>query len=323
VVEENILSWAAGAIGADFTQVAKAFGGKNNKAFHLQSNKGRFFLKQYFSYSNPDGSRFKRECEFYSLLNRCDIEGVATLVANEPRYGVALFTHIDGKSVECCSVDDIFQAADFIKRINATTVRLSAKDIDGARGGLASPTRFLDDINYRLRLLNELEPDNDIYHELKVYLNEDVKPLVEVLKSRWEGFWSSDDTFEQVLSPSDFGFHNALRGQHLYFFDFEYAGWDSAEKLVTDFFCQPRYRIDKALMPSFIEVAFPEPSRRQLIENCTKLVDLVTIKWALIFLNEFKSNDMKRRVFSGEQNCDDYLRRQLEKSKRKLFEVEV
>jgi hypothetical protein len=323
VIEEHILSWASGKVGADFTQIDKAFGGKNNKAFRLQCDEGQFFLKQYFSYSDPDGSRFKREYEFYSLLNKHDIRDIATLVASDQRYGVALFSHISGTPIEFCSLDDILQSADFIRRINVPAICLSAKNIEYARGGLSSPMFFLDDINGRLRILNELESDKDIYDELKVYLNEDVKPLLEILKSRWKGFFASDNKFDQVLSPSDFGFHNVLRDQHLYFFDFEYAGWDSAEKLVTDFFCQPRYQIDKALMPNFIEVAFPEPIRQRLLGNCRKLVDLVTVKWALIFLNEFKSNDMRRRVFSGEQNCDDYLRRQLEKSKRKLFEVEV
>src|SRR5207244_11655608 len=47
--------------------------------------------------------------------------------------------------------------------------------------------------------------------------------------------------FRRCLSPSDFGFHNALLADdgRLRFLDFEYAGWDDPAKLVCDFFCQP------------------------------------------------------------------------------------
>ena len=49
------------------------------------------------------------------------------------------------------------------------------------------------------------------------------------------------DPAERCLSPSDFGFHNAILANdgRLRFIDFEYAGWDDPSKLICDFFCQP------------------------------------------------------------------------------------
>jgi len=49
---------------------------------------------------------------------------------------------------------------------------------------------------------------------------------------------------ETCLSPSDFGFHNALVDPSgaLSFLDFEYAGRDDPAKPVSDFFCQPKCR---------------------------------------------------------------------------------
>jgi len=45
----------------------------------------------------------------------------------------------------------------------------------------------------------------------------------------------------QAISPSDFGFHNALMTDEsdLSFFDFEYAGWDDSVKMFYNLFCQP------------------------------------------------------------------------------------
>ena len=58
---------------------------------------------------------------------------------------------------------------------------------------------------------------------------------------------------DRVLSPSDFGFHNALldRQGNVRFFDFEYAGWDDPAKLVCDFFCQVEVPVPRRLFPSF------------------------------------------------------------------------
>ena len=39
------------------------------------------------------------------------------------------------------------------------------------------------------------------------------------------------------ISPSDFGFHNALRtNTGPVFFDFEFSGWDDPAKTIIDFF---------------------------------------------------------------------------------------
>ena len=48
------------------------------------------------------------------------------------------------------------------------------------------------------------------------------------------------ERMHRCLSPSDFGFHNALIDQrdNVRFCDFEYAGWDDPAKTVCDFFCQ-------------------------------------------------------------------------------------
>ena len=45
----------------------------------------------------------------------------------------------------------------------------------------------------------------------------------------------------QILSPSDFGFHNAIlqKNNKVCFVDFEYFGWDDPAKLINDFIWHP------------------------------------------------------------------------------------
>ena len=60
--------------------------------------------------------------------------------------------------------------------------------------------------------------------------------------------WSDDIKFEeriprtqQILSPSDLGFHNCIKGNDglLTFIDFDYFGWDDPVKLTCDFLLHP------------------------------------------------------------------------------------
>ena len=46
---------------------------------------------------------------------------------------------------------------------------------------------------------------------------------------------------QRTLSPSDFGFHNALRRPdgRVVFLDLEYFGWDDPAKMISDFLLHP------------------------------------------------------------------------------------
>ncbi|HRD75978.1 MAG TPA: aminoglycoside phosphotransferase family protein, partial [Hyphomicrobiaceae bacterium] len=61
------------------------------------------------------------------------------------------------------------------------------------------------------------------------------------------------DHHEQCLSPSDFGFHNALSDAgRVTFIDFEYAGRDDPAKLASDFCCQPEIPVPAEQHEAFV-----------------------------------------------------------------------
>ena len=129
----------------------------------------------------------------------------------------------------------------------------------------------------------------------------------------------------EILSPSDFGFHNALldREGNVRFFDFEYAGWDDPAKLVCDFFCQVELPVPRRLYSSFCESIasrLPEPERvRQRIDV---LFPVYQLKWCCIVLNEFLPVGQARRQFSGAyQRPARQPEMQLAKARRMLAAV--
>ena len=105
---------------------------------------------------------------------------------------------------------------------------------------------------------------------------------------------------ERCVSPSDFGFHNALiDGGSIYFCDFEYAGWDDSAKLVCDFFCQVALPVPERFFDRFAEAAIHAlklaPSHRRRFDL---LLPLYRIKWTSILLNEFTPEAAARRRFA-------------------------
>jgi len=94
----------------------------------------------------------------------------------------------------------------------------------------------------------------------------------------------------RTLSPSDFGFHNAIRrpdGQ-LYFLDFEYFGWDDPAKMIADYLLHPGMALDDELKRRFaagaLEAFDDVPSLRARVRV---VYPMFGVKWALILLNDF------------------------------------
>ena len=128
---------------------------------------------------------------------------------------------------------------------------------------------------------------------------------------------------DRCLSPSDFGFHNAiLEGdQRLCFVDFEYAGWDDPAKTVCDFLCQPAIARPGRPIPA----AFADAVSAGLSDAATHqrrvalLLPVYRLKWCCIMLNEFLPVSGQRRTFAQDAAGQEERKRiQLEKAERAL-----
>lgn len=130
---------------------------------------------------------------------------------------------------------------------------------------------------------------------------------------------------QRVLSPSDFGFHNALRRPDgtLAFLDFEYFGWDDPAKLVCDFVLHPH---PKMALESSLRCRFLEGAVRALgpaTDRANVLLTLFCLKWSLILLNEFNAADARRREFALDGSLEHRLTHQLDKSRAMFRRAEA
>jgi hypothetical protein len=127
---------------------------------------------------------------------------------------------------------------------------------------------------------------------------------------------------DRTLSPSDFGFHNAIRRPDgsLAFCDFEYFGWDDPVKPVADFLLHPGMKPTDEHRVAFTAGALSlygaDPSYQLRLHA---LFPLYGLRWCLILLNEFLPDRWARRVAAGAvTDRDTVLSRQLAKAQALL-----
>jgi hypothetical protein len=128
-----------------------------------------------------------------------------------------------------------------------------------------------------------------------------------------------------ALSPSDFGFHNALISAdgRLRFLDFEYAGWDDPARVVCDFFCQQRVPVPFDLFEAVVErIGATVIDRVAYRQRVDLLLPVYRVKWCCILLNDFLPEGGERRRFAGRKS-DPVQRKveQLEKARRVMAGV--
>lgn len=339
LLDKNAITWLTDIMQRPPERISPVAGGKNNRGLIVTANSHQYFLKEYFS---DDCHRFQRETDFVRLLGQHNVSSVAQLIGTKVDENkdqeLALFSLLPGKMPTQINQNLVMQAAKFIADINQPEIKEEANHILPARGGLGLAGEFIREIERRLESFQylfgqdqeqERKPEEQsLYQDLEDFLRGEFKQVFKKVESKVMTYFGEDlqVPFPRVLSPSDFGFHNTLldsSSSQLHFFDFEYSGWDSAEKLITDFFAQPRFTIDPNWLPEFVCRALPDNEETQL-EHCLILLPLAHLKWALIYLNDFKHTDSERRSFATEHTEQEQLealekrKLQLEKAKQRV-----
>ena len=119
------------------------------------------------------------------------------------------------------------------------------------------------------------------------------------------------DPDQYCISPSDFGFHNALRMPNgkIKFLDFEYAGWDDPAKMADDFFSQIAVPVPEQFFDRFVsEITLIFPNSDKLIARTGLLRPLYRIKWFCIVLNVFLPDHLERCQFAQDNMDVDMLK---------------
>jgi hypothetical protein len=309
-------------------------GGANNQVHRIRGERD-VVLKRYFQREGDHRDRFAAERYFYEAAWAGGVKRIPEPIAWSRDSRLGLFAHVDGRTLEPGEVglEQVEQAVALVVEVNSRAAEERLESAPVAAEACMHVEEYRECVERRLARLESVSPATDIELEASAFVRGQLRPawkeidalMREEVDHRYSDAWTGLPLSEQCLSPSDFGFHNALLQPdgELRFFDFEYAGMDDPAKLVCDFFCQPAIPAPLEHWDLFVDGlqelrrwddCFPARARWAL--------PACRIKWVCIMLNEFVRSEMARREFS--LTPDEMAERQeaqLAKAKKALEEI--
>ena len=306
-------------------------GGRNNQVFKMAAKDQRFLLKSYFVHEDDPRDRMDNEFSFLRYAWNKGIRCIPQPLMADNKQHVALYEFVDGERLKKTDIikDFIKQAIGFVLELNKYKNSDEALSLPCASEACFSIAEHLNCVEQRLKRLGKIEPCDSVSKNADDFIRRELTPCWRTLKKgileKLENF-NIDinkviDNEERCLSPSDFGFHNALREQNgkLRFIDFEYAGWDDPAKLICDFFCQPEVFVSREFMLPFQnEVTRLFDEKEELKKRIVVLFPVYKIKWCCIILNEFLPEGYARRSYAEKDVKTRRKKEQLEKAKTYL-----
>ncbi|MDR3516838.1 MAG: hypothetical protein P4M00_13560 [Azospirillaceae bacterium] len=330
-MDESLWALAETLAGAPLTDLVPLTGGANNRLFRIADRRGRIFaLKVYRRMAHDPRDRLAIEFGALSFLRQRAVTVVPEPVAIDAERGVALYQWVEGDPVTKPGATDIDAVLRFADQLREMGTHEGAAVLPAASEACLSALEIVEQIDRRYHRLAEVAERNPILAEFLIEpFSETRTRAVAVARDgyaarKWD-FSAALPRPLQVLSPSDFGFHNTLRRPDgsLVFLDFEYFGWDDPVRLVADFLQHPAMRLEEDLSDRFVAGARglygADPG---FLERLDLLFPLIGLRWCLILLNEFLPERWAARQFAG--MSDDrpvVLERQLAKARRRLTAV--
>lgn len=307
-------------------------GGGNNKVFRVDLKDSCVLLKAYFQHPEDPRDRLQAEFSFSSFAWKNGIRCLPQPIACDSQNRLGLYEFVQGRQLLPHEVTEtmIWQAFNFYGELNRCKQLPGAAALPKASEACFAIATHLQCVERRLRRLRGVDDSSGIDREAAHFIRNELSRV-----------WSrvAESVFDQAcklslpidneiaqqdrcLSPSDFGFHNAIlsdEGQ-LRFIDFEYAGWDDPAKMVCDFFCQPAVPVPLDYYDMFIESVISDLSQPEVhLQRIVLLLPVYQIKWCCILLNDFLPTGSERRRFASHVVDQEAQKvKQLEKARHAL-----
>ncbi len=299
----------------------------NNRIYRIETAVGVFAVKQYFRHEGDTRDRLAAEYAFLTYAKAAVPDSTPRPYACDPRAGLALYEFVEGHPFQAGEIGatQVNAAIRFFRALNAPSLRAAAQ-LPVASEASFSIADHLALIDGRISRLLEMIPQSEVDSEALGFFRR--------LDERWQqlsenicadvnrahlSFEAMLAPAQRCISPSDFGFHNALAEENgsIRFLDFEYAGWDDPAKTVGDFFAQLAVPVPPEYYAHFVAESmgmFPESEL--LVYRANLLRPVYQIKWCCIALNVFVQIHLARRKFAN-PDLDEMALKQTQLAKAK------
>jgi len=301
---------------------ARLSGGKNNRVFRITDRKGNDRILKLYHVSPTDSrDRLGVEWRFLAYARARGIGSVPEPLAMDRGDHAALYTLKPGDKLRPGEVTTAHVEAALAFIIALNRGPRNAGDMAPGSEACFSLADHLATVARRVARLRDLDRMAPHGAEAVALVEERLAPAWARCAEQIAALPAIETArtlapTERIVSPSDFGFHNALvAGTKVSFIDFEYAGLDDPAKLVGDFFTVPEIPTPVASLESFIDGLEAGLSLGADFGRRARLLrDAYRIKWACIILNDFLAPDEARRAFALDTDRAARCRAQLDKA---------
>jgi hypothetical protein len=317
-------------VASDASTLSSINGGANNQVFRMDEQNGEpLLIKVYFWHPADQRDRLGTEFNFSSYLWNCGIHEIPQPITRDRSDRIGVYKFITGETFDKSPIgqDEIEQATLFFRRINACRNNREGRSLPSASEACFTIRDHLNCVARRLHRISLLVTEDDISSTVIDFVRSRLAPAWEQVQKKAIHAAGDIETVlpepERCLSPSDFGFHNAIRRSdgRICFLDFEYAGWDDPAKTICDFFCQPKIPAPMAFFEEFTaDITDQCASPKQTTTRAHLLFPVYVIKWTCIMLNEFLPVARQRRRHAGIGREDNSLLTSQFKKARSYFD---
>lgn len=306
----SLAALVGASLGETLHDLTLVRGGGNNRIYRAELDAGPVAVKSY--HPTADGShlqRLDRETRSFAWLRACGIDTVPGVRGVSAAHAFAVYDWVDGEKLPAAISDAEREAT--IGAVNRflDTLHSAKPSPEGGRWlaqeACLSTEELLRQIEQRVDRLKAVEDP-----ALAPFLADRLAPVLDRARARAVAAQAKTDLpWDCALpesawdfSPSDFGTHNALRTATggLVFVDFEYAGWDDAVKLTSDFLWHPGMQLSATARSAYLQAAL----RRYgdvlgFADRLAAQHPLYGLRWCLILLNEFLPERWQKRLFAA------------------------
>ena len=297
-------------------QISRINEGRNSRVYSIDcKGSKKYIAKVYFTHKYDKRDRLTVEFSCSQFLWNKGIRCIPQPISVHKNSNLAIYEYIEGTKISSQSITDkdIDVICSFLIRLSELGKEEDSKVLPTASEACFSVKEIVEGIKIRhQRLLTASTDSKNSKKNSMLYRFQKDEFLPEFDKiTKWcisslvaQGFDYSLEINKKnrTLSPSDFGFHNAIRRKDnkIIFLDFEYFGWDDPAKMIADFLLHPNMHLKPSLKKQFVRNMvsyFPEGNTLQ--RRLAIAYPLVGLKWCLILLNEFLPEYFLRRKFAN------------------------
>lgn len=291
--------------GEPVASVTPLGGGRNSRSCKVILASGAALVaKWYPSLRGDPRDRVGTEFDSFAFLRRHGLDVTPAPLAVDRERRMALYEFVAGSPLngpDAARHLDAFSA--FARALHGLNRAAPGEWTRPASDASLTSRCLVNQIASRLTALEALDPGEPGAKDLHDFLAGEFAPLhqsilhaaLAVLEP--QGSPTALERSELTLSPSDFGFHNAILradGQ-VAFLDFEYFGLDDPAKLIADFLLHPAMALDEPAKRRFLAAMLGSFGNASFTRRFASVYLLTGLKWCMIMLNEFSPAGLARR----------------------------